>query len=89
MPFKIKSYIWRRRNEKCKPRKSIFNMKNYYALAVCCLFFNACLIAQKEKISPEIWVRNGYRLTIAQESIEKPRQLQMNTEGVLFVSYAH
>ena len=86
MPFKIKSYIWRRRNEKCKPRKSIFNMKNYYALAVCCLFFNACLIAQKEKISPEIWVRNGYRLTIAQESIEKPRQLQMNTEGVLFVS---
>lgn len=61
-------------------------MKNYSLLFVLSLCLNSCLVAQKEKISSDIWVREGYKLTIAQEDIKNPRQMQMNTEGVLFVS---
>jgi glucose/arabinose dehydrogenase len=41
---------------------------------------------QKAQISPEIWVRKGYTLSIVQENIKNPRMMQFNTEGVLFVS---
>lgn len=61
-------------------------MKNYCLLFVLTIFLNSCLVAQKEKISSDIWVREGYKLTIVQEEIKNPRQMQMNTEGVLFVS---
>ncbi len=47
---------------------------------------NSCLIAQKDTVSSDIWVREGYKLTIVQKDIQNPRALQMNTEGVLFVS---
>lgn len=47
---------------------------------------NSCLVAQKDTISPEIWVREGYKLSIVQKDITNPRDLVLNTEGVLFVS---
>jgi glucose/arabinose dehydrogenase len=59
----------------------------------CCLvllftmtLLNSCLVAQKDMVSPEIWVREGYKLSIVQKDIANPRDLVMNTEGVLFVS---
>ena len=59
----------------------------------CCLvmlfmvtLLNSCLVAQKDTISPEIWVREGYKLSIVQKDITNPRDLVLNTEGVLFVS---
>ena len=61
-------------------------MKNFTLFFICCLFFDACLTAQKTTVAPEIWVRPGYKLTIVQEGIIKPRQLQMSDAGVLFVS---
>lgn len=47
---------------------------------------NSCLVAQKDMVSPEIWVREGYKLSIVQKDITNPRDLVLNTEGVLFVS---
>lgn len=47
---------------------------------------NSCLIAQKDTVSSDIWVREGYKLSIVQKDITNPRDLVMNTEGVLFVS---
>ena len=61
-------------------------MKNCSLILLLSLAFNACLVAQKDTISRDIWVREGYKLTIVQKDIQKPRQMQMNTEGVLFVS---
>ena len=59
----------------------------------CCLvmlfmvtLLNSCLVAQKDMVSPEIWVREGYKLSIVQKDITNPRDLVLNTEGVLFVS---
>jgi glucose/arabinose dehydrogenase len=62
-------------------------MKNICPLALFLTLFSSCLTAQKgSQISPEIWVREGYKLSIVQEDIKNPRQIQLNTEGVLFVS---
>ncbi len=62
-------------------------MKNYFlVLLFMATLLNSCLIAQKDTISPEIWVREGYKLSIVQKDITNPRDLVMNTEGVLFVS---
>ena len=61
-------------------------MKNLYPITLFLSLFSSCLVAQKEKISSDIWVREGYKLTIVQEDIKNPRQIQLNTEGVLFVS---
>lgn len=47
---------------------------------------NSCLVAQKDTVSSDIWVREGYKLSIVQKDIANPRDLVMNTEGVLFVS---
>ncbi len=47
---------------------------------------NSCLVAQKDTVSSDIWVREGYKLSIVQKDITNPRDLVMNTEGVLFVS---
>ncbi len=47
---------------------------------------NSCLVAQKDTVSSDIWVREGYKLSIVQKDISNPRDLVMNTEGVLFVS---
>lgn len=57
-------------------------------LLFCCFLFDACLTAQKpiSTVAPEIWVRKGYKLTIVQDGIMKPRQLQMSDAGVLFIS---
>lgn len=59
----------------------------------CCLvllfmvtLLNSCLVAQKDTVSSDIWVREGYKLSIVQKDIANPRDLVMNTEGVLFVS---
>ena len=62
-------------------------MKNYcLVLLIMATLLNSCLIAQKDVVSPEIWVRDGYKLSIVQKDITNPRDLVMNTEGVLFVS---
>ncbi len=62
-------------------------MKNYcLVLLFITTLLNSCLIAQKDVVSPEIWVRDGYKLSIVQKDIKNPRDLVMNTEGVLFVS---
>ena len=62
-------------------------MKNYcLVLLIMATLLNSCLIAQKDVVSPEIWVREGYKLSIVQKDITNPRDLVMNTEGVLFVS---
>ncbi len=58
-------------------------------LLFCCFLFDACLTAQKtptSTVAPEIWVRKGYKLTIVQDGIMKPRQLQMSDAGILFIS---
>ncbi len=64
-------------------------MKNFAFLLFCCFLFDACLTAQKPStatVAPEIWVRKGYKLSIVQDGIMKPRQLQMSDAGVLFIS---
>ena len=61
-------------------------MKNYCLLVILSFFLTSCLTAQKEKISSDIWVREGYKLTIVQEEIKNPRQMQVSPDGVLFVS---
>ena len=62
-------------------------MKNYcLVLLIMATLLNSCLIAQKDVVSPEILVREGYKLSIVQKDITNPRDLVMNTEGVLFVS---
>ena len=60
--------------------------KDYLVLVFMATLLNSCLVAQKDVVSPEIWVRDGYKLTVVQKDITNPRALQMNTEGVLFVS---
>ena len=61
-------------------------MKNLSFLLLFTFSVNACLVAQKEQVSADIWVRNGYKLTIVQEDIKNPRSLVLDTEGSLFVA---
>lgn len=45
------------------------------------------LIAEDTDVLEDgIWVRPGYELTVADDSIEKPRFMQVNPDGVLYVS---
>ena len=60
--------------------------KDYLLLLFMATLLNSCLTAQKDVVSPEIWVREGYKLSVVQKDIANPRDLVINTEGVLFVS---
>ena len=61
-------------------------MRFSFPTLILSILLNTQLTAQKSAINPQIWVRAGYKLTIVQEDIQNPRQMQLNTEGVLFVS---
>ncbi|MCF8335745.1 MAG: hypothetical protein K9H65_03995 [Bacteroidales bacterium] len=50
------------------------------------LMLSMSVIGQQQKTDQEIWVREGFKLEIVQNDIEKPRFLQFDDKGTLYVS---
>ena len=50
------------------------------------LMAGALSAAESDTISKGIWVRDGYKLTVAEGSIKAPRFLAFGQDGALFVS---
>jgi glucose/arabinose dehydrogenase len=62
-------------------------MKNIIYILILFSFFSCASSAQTSReISPDIWVREGYKLTIAQADIQQPRLMQTDEKGNLYVS---
>ena len=53
---------------------------------IVCFFFSSSLLAQVQKANSDIWVREGYKLEVVENSISTPRFMQMDDQGVLYVS---
>ncbi|MGI6454634.1 MAG: PQQ-dependent sugar dehydrogenase [bacterium] len=60
---------------------------SYFVLPLILLSTQATMTGAQEKSVPEgVWVRDGYQLTVAVDSINAPRFMEVNPDGVLFVS---
>ena len=61
-----------------------FKMNRFFIIV--CFFFSSSLLAQAQKANSDIWVREGYKLEVVENSISTPRFMQMDDQGVLYVS---
>lgn len=62
-------------------------MKSLIQLLLIVSFYSCAVSAQsKREVNPNIWVREGYQLSIVQSDIQQPRFLQFDDNGTLFVS---
>ena len=60
--------------------------KMYRFFTIICLFFSVALFGQAQKANPDIWIREGYKLEVVENSISTPRFMQMDDKGVLYIS---
>ncbi|HKJ43887.1 MAG TPA: PQQ-dependent sugar dehydrogenase [Sunxiuqinia sp.] len=51
------------------------------------LFFVQCATAQSNSPNPDIWVRDGFKLTIAENTLKHPRFMAFDDRGTLYISF--
>lgn len=62
------------------------DLKQLFSLFFLFSSFLSCSIAQGVSVDPAIQIRDGYQLNVVQAAIAGPRFLQMDDDGILYVS---
>ena len=64
----------------------IMNARAITALTFALATLSPCFSAESDAVSKGIWVRDGFKLTVAEGSIKAPRFMTFGEDGALFVS---